>query len=191
VPGSPFPGSLSHMSVNKKYLFGAGDNGKDIYTFAITSNGALQQVSETSAQKYNPYGCGSIGPTQIDYSGTTLYNQVNAGDCEDVQFIQAFKIENNGELQFIGNSISGIPTDIASLAPVRFLGTNKFAYQTGCADDEGLAGPVNEVYKRESNGMLTTVAYDNVLPKTENPGDVLQWTPVLRQQKWGQFTVCC
>jgi len=172
VPGSPFPGSLSHMSVNKTYLFGPGDNGKDLYTFAIASDGALKQVSETNAQKYNPYGCGSIGPTQIDYSGTTLYNQVNAGDCEDVQFIQAFKIENNGELQFIGNSISGIPTDIASLSSVRFLGTNKFAYQTGCADDEGLVGPVNEVYKRESNGMLTTVAYDNVSPKAETPGDV-------------------
>jgi hypothetical protein len=172
VPGSPFPGSLSHMSVNKTYLFGAGDNGKDIYTFAIASNGALHQVSETNAQKYNPYGCGSIGPTQIDYSGATLYNQVNAGDCEDVQFIQAFKIENNGELQFIGNAISGIPTDIASLAPVRFLGTNKFAYQTGCADDSGLIGPVNEVYKRESNGTLTTIAYENLSPKPENPDDV-------------------
>jgi len=172
VPGSPFPGSLSHMSVNKTYLFGAGDNGKDIYTFLIESNGALKQVSETNAQKYNPYNCGSIGPTQIDYTGTTLYNQVNAGDCEDVTFIQAFKIEANGELQFIGNAMSGIPTDIASLSPLHFLGTNKFAYQTGCADDDGLVGPVNEVYKRESNGMLTTVAYDNVSPKTENPDDV-------------------
>src|ERR1700735_5580121 len=43
VPGSPFPGGLAHMSVNKKYLFGPGDNGQDIYTFAIASNGALEQ----------------------------------------------------------------------------------------------------------------------------------------------------
>ena len=171
-PSVHLSGQLSHMSVNKTYLFGAGDNGKDIYTFAIASDGALKQVSETNAQKYNPYGCGSIGPTQIDYSGTTLYNQVNAGDCQNVQFIQAFKIENNGELQFIGNSISGIPT--ISLLSLRFVSLVpiEFAYQTGCADDEGLAGPVNEVYKRESNGMLTTIAYDNVSPKTQNPDDV-------------------
>ena len=41
VPGSPFSGSVSSMSVNGKSLFGAGDNGKDIYSFSIGSSGAL------------------------------------------------------------------------------------------------------------------------------------------------------
>ncbi len=171
VPGSPFSGSVSSMSVNGKFLFGAGDNGKDIYSYSIGANGALKQVSETNAQKYNPLGCGSIGPVQIDDTGTTLYNQV-AADCEDSAFIQAFKIEDKGELQFLGNATGGIPSDIATLYPLIFLGTNKYAYQTGCADDDGLLDTVNEVYKRESNGMLTIVDFDNVSPKTKNPDDL-------------------
>jgi hypothetical protein len=116
-------------------------------------------------------GCGSIGPVQIDDTGTTLYNQVTA-DCEDSAFIQAFKIEDRGELQFLGNATGGIPSDIATLYPLIFLGTNKYAYQTGCADDDGLLDTVNEVYKRESNGMLTIGDFDNVSPKTKNPDDL-------------------
>jgi len=172
VSGSPFSGSVSSMSVNGKYLFGAGANGTDIYSFSIGSNGALKQVSETNAQKYNSYRCGSIGPLQIDDTGTTLYNQVNASDCEDSAFIQAFKIEDKGELQFLGNADGGVPTDIATLFPLSFLGTNKYAYQTGCAEDESIVGPVNEVYKRESNGMLTIVDFDNVSPNSKNPDDI-------------------
>ena len=171
VPGSPISGSVSSMSVNGKFLFGSGDNGKDIYSFSIGSNGALKQVSETNAQKYNPSGCGSIGPVQIDDTGTTVYNQVTA-DCEDSAFIQSFKIEDKGELQFLGNATGGIPTDIATLFPLRFLGTNKFAYQPGCADDDGIVNPVNQVYKRESNGMLTIVDFDNVSPNSKNPDDI-------------------
>jgi hypothetical protein len=171
VPGSPFSDSVSSMSVNGKFLFGTGDNGKDIYSFSIGSNGALKQVSETNAQKYNSLGCGSIGPLQIDDTGATLYNQVTA-DCEDSAFIQAFKIEDKGELQFLGNATGGVPSDIATLYPLSFLGTNKYAYQTGCSDDDGILGPVNEVYKRESNGMLTIVDFDNVSPNAKNPDDI-------------------
>lgn len=46
VPGSPYPGAVNSMSVNKKYLFGAGVNATDITTFSIASNGALKQVSQ-------------------------------------------------------------------------------------------------------------------------------------------------
>ncbi len=102
------------MSVNNKYLFGAGVNATDITTFSIGMNGALRQVSEINAQKYNPDNCGGMGPLQIDYAGTTLYNQVNA-NCQSGY--QSFHIEANGELQFLSSNGSGIPTDVL-LAPL-------------------------------------------------------------------------
>jgi hypothetical protein len=43
VPGSPFSNiDLSHMSVNKKFLFGASDDGTHILTYSISSKGALK-----------------------------------------------------------------------------------------------------------------------------------------------------
>src|ERR1700678_1267402 len=65
VPGSPFANiGLSHMSVIKKFLFGAGNNGGpdcggpdpvcsfSIYTYSIGSNGSLKQVSAINPYKY-------------------------------------------------------------------------------------------------------------------------------------------
>jgi hypothetical protein len=155
VPGSPFPGAVNSMSVNKKYLFGAGDNGIDIFTFSIGSNGALRQVGEINAQKYSDY-CGepqtdsfSLAPLQIDYTGTTLYDQT----C----VLQSFKIEDNGELQFLGSADFGIPTGVSEGGtPLIFLGTNKYAYQTGCQFNGGADPnlPATFLYERVSNGAL-------------------------------------
>jgi hypothetical protein len=146
VPGSPFPGAVNSMSVNKKYLFGAGVNGTNIYSFSIGSNGALKQVSEINAQKYISGGCLlGVGPLQIDYTGTTLYG-INC-------VLQSFRIEDNGELQFLGSADFGAGGGSTSLI---FLGTNKYAYQTGCqfvgGTDPNL--PATFLYERAPNGAL-------------------------------------
>src|ERR1700677_1677951 len=100
VPGSPFSNiAVSHMSVNKKYLFGAGDDQQNLYTFSIGSNGALKQVAVTNILKDAPDGYGT-GPIQIDGTGSTLYNSLLVDDS----FVQAFKIEENGALEFLGDT---------------------------------------------------------------------------------------
>ncbi len=58
VPGSPFANiAVSHLSATSKFLFGSGDNGQDIYTFAIASNGSIKQVAVTNPHKYDPSTC--------------------------------------------------------------------------------------------------------------------------------------
>jgi 6-phosphogluconolactonase (cycloisomerase 2 family) len=103
VPGSPFSNiALSHMSVTKKFLFGASDDGADIYSYSIASDGALKEVSVINTHNYPPEGneCYGVGPTQVDFTGSTLYN--DDYNCDgDSSFIQAYKIESNGSLQFL------------------------------------------------------------------------------------------
>ena len=174
VPGSPFAGAVNSMSVNRKYLFGAGVNATDIFTFSIGANGALKQVSEINAQTYNPGNCGGMGPLQIDYAGTTLYNQVNAG-CQSGY--QSFHIEANGALKFLSAAASGVPTDVLlyPLSPAILLGIDSFAYQMGIVKPGGAGFPgVAEVfYQRLPNGALQNAGGLGVEPGAKNPIDLL------------------
>src|ERR1700753_456388 len=49
VTGSPSKGPLTGMAVNGKYLFGAGSDLVNIFSYSIGSNGALKQVSSINA----------------------------------------------------------------------------------------------------------------------------------------------
>jgi hypothetical protein len=174
VPGSPFSNiALSHMSVNKSFLFGASDDNQDIYTYSIASTGALKQVSVVNTHKYNPpdNNCFDVGPTILDTTGTTLYN--DDYNCDgDSQYLQSYKIESNGDLQFLANS-GGASEDYFMSPPV-MLGTNKFSYVIGLYG-EGQAGGLFQGYKRESNGSLQLENISYEFPKPKNPDDV--YTP--------------
>jgi hypothetical protein len=169
VPGSPFSNiSLYHLSVTKKYLFGASDDHAHIITYSIASNGAVKEVSSVDAQNYSHGGESDccFGPQKLDATGTTLYNQTdNSGDL----WQEAFKIESNGDLQFIGNGQSGdfegTPTEPGEIS---VLGNNKFAYQTGC-DDDVVTEQETGAYKRESNGLLVGLPLISMeLPKAKS-----------------------
>jgi hypothetical protein len=172
VPGSPFSNiALSHMSVTKKFLFGASDDGADIFSYSIASSGALKQVSEIDTHKYKPEGndCFSVGPTQLDFTGSTLYNDDYNCD-QDSTFIQAYKIESNGELQFLANTDAG--GEDFSASPAVLLGTNKYAYITISFGQE--SGGFGQIFQRESNGVLqrgNTFGF----PQPKSPDDV--YTP--------------
>lgn len=171
--GSPIVKDVSHMSVTKKYLFGLDDNNTDIDTFTIESNGAIKYLTDVNAQKFTPDGidCSSLGPIRLDQTGSTLYNLV--GDvCQDGQAYQAFKIESNGDLQFLNTAFAGLPADVVVLGPISFLGNNKFAYQVGCSDDDGLTGASIVGYKRTSTGALETlISVGGGVPTPKNPDD--------------------
>jgi hypothetical protein len=169
VPGSPFSNiSVYHLSVTKKYLFGASDDHEHIITYSIASNGAVKEVSSVDAQNYSHGGESDccFGPQKLDATGTTLYNQTdNSGDL----WQEAFKIESNGDLQFIGNGqagdFAGTPTEPGEIS---VLGNNTFAYQTGC-DDDVVTEQETGAYKRESNGLLVGLSRISMeLPKAKS-----------------------
>jgi hypothetical protein len=174
VPGSPFSNiALGHLSVTKKYLFGSGDDGTNIYTFSIAANGSLKQVAVTDPHKYDPVSCTGVGPIQLDHTGATLYNY--AQNCDGgYAYYQAFKIESNGELQYVGNVQDGIPDH---LTPLSFLGNNQFAYQTFGSGDYTFG------MKRESSGELVNGNTTTEPPQTKkdltyyNNGELLATDP--------------
>lgn len=175
LPGSPFPNIyLQHESVNKKYLFGGDDDGKHIDTYAIASNGSVKEVASIDATKYAPDGstCETAGPSQLDYTGSTLYNfssyNCNGGDT----YIQSFRIESDGGLQYLGR-VTGAQTKTLTLSQLRFAGTNKFAYQVGCNNQNSNSAPDPEIigYKRESNGNLVLANTHFNLPAPQNSDD--------------------
>jgi hypothetical protein len=168
--GSPITHGVSHMSVTKKFLFGMDDNGQDIDTFAIGSNGAIEYLTAINAQSFTPDSCTELGPIQIDHSGSTLYNMVGP-DCQDGVSYQAYKIESNGDLQYLKTTFSGVPSDVFILTPMSLLGNNKFAYQTGFADDDGEGGASIVGYKRTSTGTLETFDFDQEVPNPKSPDD--------------------
>jgi hypothetical protein len=170
--GSPIVKDVSHMSVTQKYLFGLDDNDIDIDTFTIESNGAIKYLTDVDAKKYTSDGtdCSSLGPIQLDHTGSTLYNLLD-DHCLGGQAYQAFKIESNGDLQFLNTAFAGLPADVVVLGPISFLGNNKFAYQVGCSDDDGLTGASIVGYKRTSTGALELAGGGGGFPTPKNSDD--------------------
>jgi hypothetical protein len=158
VPGSPFAGiSVYHMSVTNKFLFGASDDNEHIITYAMDSNGALKEVSSVDARSYSPEASPDccFGPQRLDATGTTLYNFT---DHAGLVAQEAFKIESNGALQFVGNSpVADFEEAAFEPAEISVLGNNKFAYQTGC-DFDVMTEQLTVGYKRESSGALEGLA---------------------------------
>lgn len=140
------------MAVNGKYLFGAGKQGVNIRSYLISSNGALQHVVTTEAQKYNRAGCDGFGPLVLDHTGSTLYSTVIAGSpCAQTKY-QSFNVEkSSGDLSFLGSTVV-VPS---TFYPLSFIGNNVYAYSSDCNQTEtGYVDHLNG-YKRNSNGLLT------------------------------------
>jgi len=183
VSGSPFANiAISYMSVNSKYVFGASDDRAHIITFSIAANGSLKKVSQINAHDYPPDGfeCFEVGPTRIDVTGTTLYN--DDWNCDGNQvYIQSYRIEANGNLQFLANS-GGTGADVFLSRPPAVLGNNKYAYIAGIAI-EGDPGLLVYGFKRESNGVLDLANTVTTPPKPKNPDDVYSPESVLASDR--------
>jgi len=175
IPGSPFSNmALNHLSVTKNFLFGAGNDGVHLYSYSIASNGSLKQVASTDVTNYAP-GAYGVGPTQLDTTGSTLYNFSEFPGSDT--YVQAYKIEGNGELEFVSTVETDINFDAQEVSPtmIRFISNDKFAYETGC--DQDALNPATDGFKRAANGSLTFVSHDTNLPKPPNSGD--QYCPAM------------
>jgi hypothetical protein len=167
VPGSPFSGiSVYHLSATKKFLFGAGDDHQSLITYSISSNGAVKEVASVDGQKYSPEGSADCcyNTQKLDVTGSTLYNMT---DNEGDEAMETFKVESNGELQFIGNTTTGEGGSNYSPGMISVLGNNQFAYVTGCNEDV----PTEQLthgYKRESSGLLQSENIKLELPEAKS-----------------------
>jgi hypothetical protein len=166
------PTAVYHLSVTRQFLFGI-DNVSNIYTYSISSTGALKLVATTNAGSYvsgfsSAY---AIPLIQLDASGATLYTMV--GTSQTNWYLESFKIETNGGLQFLGTSYA----DPNTLSQIRFVQGGQFAMADGCYNTAAGASfvtdsdDVNDIvtYKHESNGFLTYVGTSNDTPAAQSP----------------------
>lgn len=156
VPGSPYTDiALSHMSVNKNFLFGSGQDQENLYSYRMHADGSLTSVDTYNVGGYDD--CLKIGPTQVDRTGKTLYlSQFGCPGADNnltSDNFQAWKINGDGTLQFLGNDLMNSSLmDAFQTSPLYFVGNNSYGFQLGCISynyDGNLA-----VYKRESGGTL-------------------------------------
>jgi hypothetical protein len=162
------PHTLTHLTVTKKYLFGI-DPSANIYSYSIASNGALKAVATTAAGKYisgfdAPYTPALL---QTDETGSDIYAFVV--DSEQNSYLLSFKIESNGELEYLGKTSAN-----AGVSQLRFVQSNKFAVYPICIVTAESSTSVTfyaatVIYKRESNGYLTYMATDRGAPEAQSP----------------------
>jgi hypothetical protein len=155
VSGSPFAADVQSMAVNGKYLFGT--NGVDIYSFAIASDGALENVASINAQKFNGYKCGGPYALFLDHTGTILYDEDFYGNVCANNTYQSFGIDRaTGELSYLGASDASVIFGLA----LSFAGNNVFAY----GSDSYQWSPYIFGFKRHSDGTLTDMNINPPMP---------------------------
>jgi hypothetical protein len=164
VVGSPFKGQLTSMAVNGKYLFGAGSNLIDIYSYFIAANGALKQVSSINAQKFTSDNCGVIfGPIFLDHTGSDLYALSFDNDCANNAY-QFFKVNNStGQLTYFGVTSASSPGFETGLS---VTANNVYAYGASPFHFESTIYG----FKRASNGDLTHLSFtfDSPIPAAKS-----------------------
>jgi hypothetical protein len=164
VNGSPFKGQLTSMAVNGKYLFGAGSNLIDIYSYSIAVNGALKQVSSINAQKFTSDNCGLVfGPVFLDHTGSDLYALSFDNDCANNAY-QFFKANNStGQLTYSGVTSASSPGFETGLT---ITANNVYAYGASPFHFESTVYG----FKRASNGDLTHLSFtfDSPIPAAKS-----------------------
>jgi hypothetical protein len=164
ITGSPFPfAGIGSTSITKKFLF--GDEGSNIDTFAIASNGSLSRVSSINTAIYQSSGCyQAASGNLVDFTQITLYRRVCSYGYDTNQYL-SFHIQSDGSLQFLGGSggAIGAATQGSGIMLTK-MGGNPFAFDSYCAEDE-YNRPVIQIFKRQSNGNLIFEGEENHMPE--------------------------
>lgn len=159
VPGSPFTADVTSMAVNGLYLFGSDNNGMDVDTYAIESDGSLTLVNQTNVTQHNWHECGTSGWLFLDHTGQDLYDlEYDGNSCANNKYESLGVVKSTGALTNLG---SGVYSSWLSL-PATFIGNNQFAYSVSCLGDAywTIFGMV-----RKSTGELSFLAnFESSLP---------------------------
>lgn len=160
--GSPFRENVFGMAVNGKYLVAANRAEPVIDTFAIESDGGLRYITSTNYAKYtSSEECGSANQLFFDHSGSTLYIQEFNFDCSNTGVTSFSLNKYTGALGYLGAANTGaFPGDNNA---AWFIGNNAYAYTAVNSDCM-----YYEIYgfKRNSNGLLESIATGDSLPTT-------------------------
>ena len=164
IPGSPFAYvGIGDMSVAKQFLF--GDEGSNVDTFAIASNGSLSKIHSINAMSYEANGClQGAGGVLVDFSQITLYRRVCSYGYNTNQYL-SFHIQSDGSLQFLGGS-GGVVSAATqgNTESLTKMGGNPYAFDAYCAEDE-YNRPVIQIFKRQSTGNLIFEREENHMPE--------------------------
>lgn len=156
ISGSPWADNLYFMAVNGTYLFGSdnvpNDDGRNIYSYRIESNGALQYLGATDIQKFNEDdACNDGQSLLLDHNGSYLYSWVAEADCNSEAAIESFAVnQKTGLLEYLGLSNA----NVFSLGfPLTMATDNVFAYASA---NNGMYGQICG-FQKGSNGALNTL----------------------------------
>jgi 6-phosphogluconolactonase (cycloisomerase 2 family) len=163
IPGSPWADNVNYMAANGSYLFGStniqSDNGRNIFSYHIESNGALKYIGANNIQ--NPgsqNACNQAENLLLDHTGSYLYVFVQNADCNSEVAYQSFAVnKSTGLLEYLGVTE---PNAITPGSPLTMLADNEYAYASGYrTDGSEICG-----FKKASNGNLVDLDSSNESP---------------------------
>ena len=155
IPGSPWADRLSYLATTGGYLFGstniASDNGKNVFSYKVESNGALKYIGANNIQDGGSQNlCNVANNLMLDHTGSFLYIFVHDEGCNS----------NGGAYQsFAVNKSTGLLNYLSLTDPVGFyaypptmLGNNGYAFAPMGDESDG-SGEICG-YRKASNGAL-------------------------------------
>ncbi len=156
IAGSPWANNITWMAVNGTYLFGSdnvpNDNGRNLYSYRIESNGTLKYLGATNIQKTSPdNSCNNSGWLVLDHTGSYLYSFVGEADCNSEVAYQSFSVnKSTGLLNYLGETT---PNAFFLGPGLTFATDNLWAYASG--GDGMYSATVG--FQKQSSGNLTTL----------------------------------
>ena len=153
ISGSPWSDNLSYLATNGSFLFGStnipNDDGKNIFSYRVESNGALKYISATNIQDAGSQNaCNQAEDLLLDHTGSDLYVFVASADCNSEVAYQSFAVnKSTGLLNYLGVTV---PNAFELGHPLTMLADNAHAYASGIgAENAEICG-----YQKASNGNL-------------------------------------
>jgi hypothetical protein len=177
VPGSPFANTnVKILSITKKFLFGESGDDKTITSYSINSKGTLKKVATRTEHPL----CllqDRYPDMQVDFTRSNLYYFQGPDGCANppgTGTYLSYRIESDGTLQFLGDSGGTTADQIddftqENTAFLKMAGTNKYAYDSYCAEDNFNLSVI-DIYKRESSGRLQYFSQSNDVPAPGSSG---------------------
>lgn len=170
VKGSLFADTGQMGAINGSYLVSVGTS--LVHTYPVAANGTVgKQAFEVNTGSNDGSGCGAnLGGALFDHTGKFLYVLLSTGDTSSnnpCSALQSYKIESNGALTFLGESVvdngyhgMDLPEGINTIS-----GNDMQAY--------GVYGDIYtdefDAFTRESSGALMTNGSFSQTGPTPNP----------------------
>jgi hypothetical protein len=153
ISGSPWSDNLSYLATNGSFLFGStnipNDDGKNIFSYRVESNGALKYIGATNIQTAGSQNiCNQAEDLLLDHTGSFLYTFVTNADCNSEVAYQSFAVnKSTGLLNYLGVTV---PNAFELGHPLTMLADNDYAFAAGVgAENAEICG-----YQKASNGNL-------------------------------------